>query len=275
MNEQEIVESVSSAATDVAESVVPEVIETVEVIRNNPYILSGVAVVSLGIGAGIGYFVANRVLKTRYEEIADREIEEAKDYYSVLHKEGEYSTPESAQEAMKAHREYSRESFVVESDDQATVVTTTKTEVDRNGDDVEENKTVEHRNIFVNNTPIDESEYPDDDRPDDRPFVISMEEFMENPHDFESYAMTYYMKDDVLAGEDEKDIPNSDEIVGDTNLTKFGHLSKDPNMVYICNPVNECIFEVARSTGSYAHEVLGLDEPDDEPRVLKFRGGDD
>ena len=63
---------------------------------NYKAIAIGGTALGLAVGSVAGYFVANKRLKTKYENLAQTEIDSAKEYMKVLHKREEYSTPASA-----------------------------------------------------------------------------------------------------------------------------------------------------------------------------------
>jgi hypothetical protein len=56
-----------------------------DVVRDAPgrdWSLAGAAfLVGAGVGGGVAYFLVNRLLKTKYQEIADGEIEEMREHY--------------------------------------------------------------------------------------------------------------------------------------------------------------------------------------------------
>lgn len=233
-------------------------------------------------GAAAGYTVAQKRLEKAYEEIVKQEVEAAKEFYGKLYKTDEkYATPEAAvearlgDEAVKALRKYVAGEEVVESiedlelDDGAIEVvktTVTRKEVTRN--------------VFTD-ARIDE----DDDgfdyerevamRDSSKPYIISHDEFMENTPEFTQVNITYYEGDDTMADQTDKHIDSWEDSISSDNL-KFGHGSKDPNIVYIRNEPLELDFEVVHSDGSYAKEVLGFDETrkSGTAKIVKFRGED-
>lgn len=278
MEEQAVIDNIE----DVVETVVPEVIETLEGFRTNKALVVGVAVVAAAAGAAIGYYVADKRLRTKYDQLLADQIEEARAFYATLNKV-DYPTPGdlvaerhpeavAAAEALETYKGGINDprGDIVESPEDGTLM------IRR----VEETEVVSH-NIFVDGKPIDADEWDKDAEESSRtpgaPYVITQEEFFENSTDYEQMQMTYYAGDDVLVDEDSKEVlSKSDEFVGDDNLTRFGHGSKDRHIVYIRNDAKELEFEIARSTGKYAKEVLGLgDDEEQEPRMSRFRGSDD
>lgn len=271
MNEQAVINEI----TESAETIVPEVVEAVHVAKNNPYLLAGVALVAASAGVGLGYFIAMKRLEPKYSKIAEEEISQAKEYYSVLHKDGKFSTPKDAVDELIT--EYQGESVEIEETEEGIQVTTTSTEVDHDDNEVEVVKEVT-RNIFVNGQPIDEFDYESEvaNRSNDRPFIITEEEFFENETLCAQETLTYYVGDDVLTDDKDMVIDDVDDLVGNENLTKFGHGSKDPNLLYIRNVEKDIELEIARSQGKFSEEVLGLgEEPELRHSMTKFRGGDD
>lgn len=264
MDEQAAIQAIEG----VVETLIPEAVEVVTVIKNNPLILAGVAIVSLAAGGFVGYKVTKGKLETKYSAIADDEIQEAKIFYATLNKTN-YSTPGEAVQAL------------IPGDEQVVQVMR-----DYNG--ISKKKAVELviqtppavSNIFVNNKPLSEVDFDYDaeapSRASGNPYVITFDEYFQNEGDYTSVSMTYFVVDGVLLDENEEQVEDVDTVVGETNLERFGHGSKDNNVVYIQNDEKQMVFEIVRSLGSYVEEVLGIVEPArSAPKVRKFRGDDD
>ena len=236
------------------------------------------AVVAGGIAGTAAYFITKRVLKTKYEAIAEQEIADAKEFYSAMHKRGGYSTPEEAaktigstspatEEAVKALLNYGRTS-----DDD---------EDEGEEEDVDETNDV---NVFLEHTPVDDDWDIEEEmktRTPENPYIISQEEFLTAEPEFQQTTITYYAGDGTLADERDQEIPFADPIVGEENLYHFGRGSGDDRIVYIRNERLSRDFEVLKSDGKYAHEVLGLEHSDggsrgrqQSNRHRKFRGDD-
>lgn len=281
------------------EALKDEFIETaeagVQVIKtNNKAVLTGVAIVSLAAGAAIGYYAAKKYLEPKYAAIADEEIEKARELYgAATFGKAEYPTPQDAVDALipdddavpevapakTAMRSYKgmpiASEEVVQDVDDVVVRTTVKTEETIEGDEVEIVKEAS-TNIFVNGQAFDADEWEKSvsERSEERPYVISEEEFFANEQDFEQWTLTYYAGDDVLCTEKDEVIEDVDAMVGEENLKRFGMKSNDMHLVYVKNNKRGLDFEIARSTGKYAKEVLGYDEKDDRP-ARRFRDSDD
>lgn len=280
MDEQQIiekVEQVSEAATEAAVEAVPEIIETVEVVRNNPYILAGVALVAASTGALVGYKIAEKRLQTKFDNLMDEEIAKTKEHYARMNKVEDYETPESTVEKLVDDEQLERLTKVYsgETEEGELEVTTVEAEVNDDEDSVEVVKTT-RRNIFVNGKDIEEYDLEAEmaKRTDDKPYVITQEEFFENEEERSQVNLTYYRGDDVLADEEDRTIDNADGLIGNENLQKFGYGSKDRNVVYVRNPKINVEYEIVHSHGEYSVEVLGMNSPSPrKPR--KFRGDDD
>lgn len=110
-------------------------------------------------------------------------------------------------------------------------------------------------------------------RSPETPYVIHYDE----RYEFEGYSemtLTYYEQDDVLCNERDEVIgkgPEREAMIGEANLNRFGHGSKDPSIVYIRNDKLELVLEVIRSPNSYAEEVHGFTHQDYGDNLEKMR----
>lgn len=102
-----------------------------------------------------------------------------------------------------------------------------------------------------------------DERGGDAPYVISHEEFLRNDPGFETYKLTWFEGDGVLIDEQDDAIPDTEAVVGDRNLQRFGQLSGNNNMVYVQNDSSRCLFEIARDPGTASAALFGVPDEDD------------
>ncbi|ADD80961.1 gp070 [Rhodococcus phage ReqiPepy6] len=90
------------------------------------------------------------------------------------------------------------------------------------------------------------------------PYILSRQEFEDCDLDYDQNTLTYYEGDNVLT--DERNVPINNGVIsiigGEQNL-RFGHWSDDANVLYIRNDRLSVDFEIVRSMGTYAEEVLG------------------
>lgn len=228
--------------------------------------ITGTAVVSLALGAAAGYFVADRVLQAKYEQIVKDEIADAKIYYSMVHKKDGYASP------------------VQMAEDLIDVEVTTLQDLS-SGEEIEVVRTDEMlgaleivSNIFSDERYISEDDVIDFDyeaeeatRTEDKPYVISKDEFDAKEKDYEQSSLTYYPEDDILADDHNAPVPDIDALVGISNLERFGVGSNDNNTVYIRNEYLEIEFEVTRSKETFAKDVFGYIEHSESRGLRKFR----
>lgn len=163
-------------------------------------------------GAALGTIVTGRVLKTKYEQIAEEEIASVKEVYAKKMKKLEEPTegdtePEPTKEEVNQYREiasnYTNYSKIKKEDEKEVVEVYT-------------------------------------------PQVISPDEFDTN--DFKTQTLTLYA-DGVLADEYDNVITNVDEIVGEESLDHFGEYEEDT--VYVRNEELETDFEILKDDSNY------------------------
>lgn len=83
------------------------------------------------------------------------------------------------------------------------------------------------------------------------PRIISEEQFLtENAH-YDKSTLTYYTEDDILCDEREDIIVDVDRIVGGDALFSFGVSSSDPDIVYVRNDDLGSDFEIVRQYQAY------------------------
>lgn len=89
------------------------------------------------------------------------------------------------------------------------------------------------------------------------PYVITLQEFMQEELDFTKITLHYYAGDETLTDDQDALIDDVDGTIGNTNLDHFGHGSENDNTVYVRNDNRDADFEIIRVEGSYAELVLG------------------
>lgn len=257
---------------------------------------------SFCLGSAIGYLVAQKRLELKYKVIADEEIQSVKEHYALLRKDGLYSDPTTIAKSLNIHKDYG------EVKDAEEIIDANQYSFDslKGPQGSEEEK----HNVFEGNTEgrdpgeLESPELEDDEDatddlthdfessdPDtywnwdeelerreeepDKPYVITLAEYMAGEKGYEQTCLTYYDGDDVLTDERDTIIEDIEGTVGRVNMLRFGHASDDRNIVYIRNDRISLDFEIAKSDGKYAEEVLGYVEHSDKPRGLrKFRDYD-
>jgi hypothetical protein len=304
-------ETAPAEVAEVVEDAVDEVVELVEVVRNNPVALAVVGVLGLAAGAAGGYFVARKLLRNHYEEIAEAEIATAKDWYASLNKvtvDGDPLTPQQVleqtlegQEALDAIREYrgtpvetpaaTEEELLEDEKQEDEIIARRVTEarvqsvsLEKEADPskgvypIEQVENSGSVNVFVDRN----FDYEEEKklRTKDKPYVITHDEYFGAEfEDYDTIQLTYFT-DDVLVDENDKPVDDVNGTIGDESLARFGHGSKDKNIVYVRNEKLECEYEVTLADQTYL-EALGLGpEPgeikhnDQRDRRRAFRQGD-
>lgn len=230
--------------------------------------LLGVTQVCWWGGGALSWYLSKRHYKKLYADLADQEIAEAKEFYSKFYKREGFETPEDAVSTLSTTGE------------KAVKALTSYNTGLQDGVVVEETRVeIEEKNIFVEREANDDWDQDQenayrDSLPSGDPFILSQEEYMDNEFDYQQPTLTYFAEDDVLVDDKDKPIDEIDSTVGEGNLTRFGHGSKDNRILYIRNNKLSMDFEVVKNEGSYARDVLGF-QHSDGPGVRKFRGVDE
>jgi hypothetical protein len=218
----------------------------------------GASIVSFVVGGAISYFATRKVLTTRFEKLVDKELREAKEYYiqrppQKVSKKDQKKVSKKDQKKLVKKLEYVG--------DDTPEIPRGESYLDM-PDEVVVEGSDPHFNYAVE-LPRRSKEYP---------YVIHVDEFLACEKDYDQVSITYYEGDDILADEKDVPIPKPDEIVGESNLLRFGHGSKDNRVVYVRNEILELEFEILHRDGKFSREVLGFiehSEPRGRPR--KFR----
>jgi hypothetical protein len=225
---------------------------------NKVLLVGGTAVVSLAAGAVGGYFFAKYRLGEAYQIVLEEEVERTKAYWRQRSQTGGFDSPiDAARALLPEEKPMTVEEFAAIAKDLGYVPG-------------EENEAAQQllQNIFEGG----EDELDDDAiaaeeaaRTPDEPYIISVEEYMHNESGHRQFTLTYFEGDGTLVDEHEKPIDETEKYVGENNLTRFGHRSKDRNTLYIRNDKAEMEFEIVRSQRSYTEDVLGFVKKDKKP----------
>lgn len=314
----QVAEQAGEVAGEVVEEAIDGVVDVVEVMRNNPKMLALAGVVGVALGATGGYFAARATLKSYYEDLASQEIREAKEFYANLYKVGddgeamtpmevlaERQGPEAVADVVRRYQGVTEEEAVTdqEGDDEMDEELLSRTESkvrtqyrkpSRHDDEVvvttekeetyEESMPASVRNTFDKSRFDLEAEKAV--RTTTEPYIVTHDEYFTNEDDLDLVSLTYFENDRTLVYEmDElKPVDDVDGLVGEHHLARFGSGSGNDDKVFIRNDKVGNMYEITRSTGNYAEEVLGLmdgDEPDSlrhsaaRDRRRAFRRGDE
>lgn len=226
-------------------------------------------------GASLGYVVAWKRLEGKYAAIAEEEIKQARAFYSVLHKKDELSDPQALVEAQELIEEKLGTVEIIQDQGYGIVAEVTEGKVLFVPDD-EPIPTVQ--NVFDRALEDEENWIWEEElknRGDTNPYVITYEEFHQNEENYQQLTFTYFEGDDILCDDGNEIVADVDSVVGDANLKRFGHASRDNNIVFIRNPRLEMEMEVVKTPHEYTRDVLGFIEHSYEPRRRRFRSDDE
>lgn len=194
-------------------------------------------------GALAGAAVAARVVRDRYQQEAEEEIAEMRDYYRELRKNAK--TPD--------------EDKMLEEDENSKEEKEVKEENTKN----EYNKIVENYTNYTqyNDTETKENKKEEkEERTNYEPFIIDAEEFGEDPG-YDTATLTYY-KDKVLT--DDLDDVIDYSVAGEENLKIFDEYP-DCKAIYVRDDIYMVDYEIIRDPYQYDEYD---DFPDKKPHQL-------
>lgn len=229
----------------------------------------GYVVAGAIVGSAATYAVVRKRLALKYRDIAEDEIASVKESYDLLYKQGEYSDPKKAFEAFKGR--------VEELDSYEGML-------DENGYfkeellDEGEEEDVKKPDIMDDGRPDPEIIAKKEDtreRPPRvvggaDPYVITVEEFMQDNEDYSKITVTYYEYDNTLSSEDDSIIQTHEKFLGMDFMNYIGWESGSDHTVYVRNDNLSSDYEILVDPGSYEEEVLGI-LPDDHPKKVQIQ----
>lgn len=260
-------EKVLDAIED-AQEIIEETLDVIDAVpawrcglSRNQHAMQVVALLTIGgaIGGVAAYFIGKKRLSLKYDQLLQEEIAKTRQFYKHIRKDGDLDTPEK----VVASRLGSSE--VV---DAASAISKYQGKHAPNTVVIE----TEHMNIFAQggDDPNFDLAADMENRSPDVAYIITHEEFLKAEPGYEQEVLTYYAGDEILSGMDDEEIKGAAEMIGEETLLRFGHGSSDANTVYVRNDKKETDYEIVRSPGKYAHEVLGF-EHGDETHLQKMR----
>lgn len=210
-------------------------------------------------GAVAGYQYAVKKLSEQFLEELELEVERTKKHYSQI-KKTDYPTVQSAAEA-----------FLPISKTELRDRVNTLIAQAEYGDPAQDTigLTEVSQNIFtdVENWDADAEEAQ---RDPSKPYILEHDEFYTS--DRNSVTLTWFVGDGVLSDEKDEFIPDIEMVVGEANLERFGHGSRDPNILYVRNESLDLDFEIVRSELEYTKQILGFSTSSDENEIQHSSG---
>lgn len=186
-------------------------------------------------GAAVGSAVTWKLVKSKYEQIANEEIESVKEVFS------------RREAAIKKEDENEEENIAEPKEVKNKVIP------DKEGLSVVEYAKILAKQNYSNEKEEKENEGGSEDMDQNDIYVIPPEEFGDDP-DYEVVSLTYY-NDDILTDEFDDVITEDeiDELIGDDALTRFGEYEDDS--VFVKNELKETYYEILRDTRNYSDVI--------------------
>lgn len=242
--------------TEITEPLADRIEEVAEVTRGltgrDTGFFVGGAAVGVAIGFGVAYFFADKRLKTKYEKIAEQEIDDMREHFrkKLISLEGQEQRRRPLEHLIveRGYTEGGKSQFT-----EAELEAIAKANADNPPEDESQ------QNLRVNVFEQQEWNYEVElsGRQSGVPYIIHLDEFQENEPEHEQITLTYYEEDDILADVRDEVIRDMDAAIGLGNLGRWGHGSKDPNVVYVRNEELRLDYEICRDRGSYASTSSG------------------
>lgn len=206
------------------------------------------------VGAAIGSAVTYKVVKTKYEQIANEEIASVKETYAdlmdkmkkMLNDTASYEGSQDSDEAIE-DEEDDDEYYPDDDERDFTAAETAQIEYYKI---TSKYRASEHEEDDENNEEGDEGE--DDEVPYiNGPYVISPDEFSCSPPGYNAQPLDYFA-DGILA-DSWGVILDLDETIGEDSVEHFGEY--DDDIIYVRNERTEIDYEVTKDPRTYAEVV--------------------
>lgn len=193
-------------------------------------------------GALAGAAVAARVVRDKYQQEAEEEIAEMREYYRELRKNAKTPNEDKMLEEDENNKE--------------------EKEVEEENSKNEYNEIVKGYTNYTqyNDTDIKENKEEKEERTNYEPFIIDVEEFGEDPT-YDTATLTYY-KDKVLTNDLDDVIDYS--VAGEENLKIFDE-HPDCKAIYVRDDIYMVDYEILRDPYQYDEYD---DFPDKKPHQL-------
>ena len=216
----------------------------------------------LGLGLVGGYFFAKKRLETKYDKIAQEEIDEARDYYRAAKAATEARLKQPLEEVVEYLGYEKTENTIGTFTDSDTA----DAEEDQAREPVKYHNMPEPgveatQTVFEAHPPSEHewnmpAELMARKQNPGVPYVIHLDEFGElHEEDYTTVCYTWYYEEEILADERDEPVDNIDETVGLDNLQRFGHGSGNAHVVMVRNEDTKTDIEISRSDGKYVDNV--------------------
>ena len=190
-----------------------------------------ICVLAFSSGAAVGAAVSWKLLKTKYERIAQEEIDSVKEMYSISDETDDdvYEVEGATEETTEPKEEY---------------------------------ETILNSEGYTNYSNVKSEKGGSDFMDKERPYVISPDEFGEF-EDYDTETLTYY-SDGVLVDDQDNVIEDIEGIVGRDSLNTFGRYEDDA--VHVRNDALKTDYEILSDIRTFtkARKFNGPLDEDDE-----------
>lgn len=270
MSEDELFDTLEQKLEENAAAAVELKDDLVEVVHRSPIPFAiGGLVIGAAIGGGVAFLITRRKLETKYNKIAETEIESMREHYqnkAVALESGILKRiAAEGLESIIAEEGYSSSEEEEERQESVGPPMAVPPPPAKPGQE-------EIRNIFRDRPepPVEEFQWSFAEEHKKRdpnvPYVIHVDEIDEM--DYQTVSLVYYDGDGVLCNERDEifDPEDLDRVIGEKNLDRFGHGSGSPDLLYIRNDNLELVYEIAKADQSYAEAVHGFTKDNWEPK---------
>lgn len=192
------------------------------------------SVVSFAVGAAIGSAVTWKLVKSKYEQIAQEEIDDVRVYY----KKKLEAFEEDETEELPQNNDTTPTGYTKLTNDKPDIMEYAAIIKNLGYADREDDQVEDEEEKYVEE---------EEDSMKDEPYVISAEEFDEIGYDTETLT---YFADGVLTDWYNEPVDNPDEMVGSETLAKFDELA-DGDTVFVRNDNHATDYEIQRDYRNY------------------------
>lgn len=215
-------------------------------------------VLMFAAGAAVGSAVTWKVVKTKYEKIAQEEIDSVKEAFAEYFVNEGDTCEEEASEEDEDERPSSSSRQINWEDYEDLDEDDTAEEDEYQADEADREEYARLTSYYTN----EEGGAENMDKPIGRaPYVIDPDEFASRDN-WKTVSLTYYA-DDILEDEKYNIINNRDELIGPKALTTFGEYEEDS--VFVRNERLRTDFEILKDYRTYDEaRSIGPNQVDDE-----------
>lgn len=191
------------------------------------------------VGAAVGSAVTWKILKTKYDQIIQEEIDSVKEVFG---------------EMMREPQEQEQEEESADDDvDPGQIKWEDLEDLDEDEDEPVEDDLNDYQRLVNTYT----EEKGGTEQMGNRPYVISPYDYGELD-DYEQVELTYYL-DNILEDEDGHIVTNADELIGPKALNTFGEYEDDA--VFVRNDMLRTDYQILKDPRTY-DEARSIGRPD-------------